>query len=87
LGREDGKACLRVLDQGPGVRPRQLPHIFERSVSFREEAYVEMDFAGKHQGLGLWIVKRNIEGLGGSVMARNRTRGGFEVILCLPSDG
>jgi two-component system sensor histidine kinase ChvG len=46
-----------------------------------------MDFAGKHQGLGLWIVKRNIEGLGGSVTARNRTRGGFEVILCLPSDG
>jgi two-component system sensor histidine kinase ChvG len=83
LGREDGKACLRVLDEGPGVRPRLLPHIFERSASFRDDA---PDFAGGHQGLGLWIVKRNVEGLGGSVTARNRTRGGFEVVLCLPCD-
>jgi two-component system sensor histidine kinase ChvG len=86
LGREDGKACLRVLDQGPGVRPRQLPRIFERNVSFRDDDDVEGDFAGGHQGLGLWIVKRNVEGLGGSVTARNRTRGGFEAIICLPCD-
>ena len=86
LGREDGKACLRVLDQGPGVRPRQLPRIFERNVSFRDDDDVEGDFAGGHQGLGLWIVKRNVEGLGGSVTARNRMRGGFEAIICLPCD-
>lgn len=87
LSVEDGKACLRVLDQGPGVRPRQLPHIFERSASFRDEAHFDGDFAGSHQGLGLWIVKRNVEGLGGSVTARNRTRGGFEAIVCLPCAG
>jgi two-component system sensor histidine kinase ChvG len=83
LGREDGKAILRVLDQGPGVRPRQLPFIFERNVSFRDGT--DEDFAGGHQGLGLWIVKRNVEGLNGSVTARNLTRGGFEVIIALPS--
>jgi two-component system sensor histidine kinase ChvG len=82
LGHEDGKAILRVLDQGPGVRPRQLPHIFERNVSFRDGT--DAGFAGGHQGLGLWIVKRNVEGLGGSVAARNLTRGGFEVIVTLP---
>jgi len=83
LNREDGRAVLRVLDQGPGVRPRQLPHIFERNVSFRDGA--DAGFAGGHQGLGLWIVKRNVEGLGGNVAARNLTRGGFEVMVTLPS--
>jgi len=83
LNREDGRAVLRVLDQGPGVRPRQLPHIFERNVSFRDGA--DAGFAGGHQGLGLWIVRRNVEGLGGSVAARNLTRGGFEVMVTLPS--
>jgi two-component system sensor histidine kinase ChvG len=51
-------------------------------MSFREPT--ESNFAGGHQGLGLWIVKRNIEGLGGSVNARNLTRGGFEVTILLP---
>jgi len=83
LNREDGRAVLRVLDQGPGVRPRQLPHIFERNVSFRDGA--DAGFAGGHQGLGLWIVRRNVEGLGGSVAARNLTRGGFEIMVTLPS--
>jgi two-component system sensor histidine kinase ChvG len=65
------------------VRPRQLPFIIERNVSFRDGT--DEDFAGGHQGLGLWIVKRNVEGLNGSVTARNLTRGGFEVIIALPS--
>lgn len=86
LVREDGKACLRVLDQGPGVRPRLLPHIFDRHASFRDAAQADEEIGG-HQGLGLWIVKRNVESLGGSVTARNRTRGGFEVIVCLPCEG
>lgn len=85
LGREDGKVRLSVLDQGPGVRPRLLPHIFERNMSFRDPANSEPNLASGHQGLGLWIVRRNIEGLGGSVSARNLTRGGFEVTVSLPS--
>jgi two-component system sensor histidine kinase ChvG len=85
LGREDGKVRLSVLDQGPGVRPRLLPHIFERNMSFRDQQESEPNQAGGHQGLGLWIVRRNVEGLGGSVSARNLTRGGFEVTVSLPS--
>ena len=81
---EEGKACLRVLDSGPGVKPRLLPRIFERSATFRDEDHTAGDLGGGHQGLGLWIVRRNIEGLGGTVTARNLTRGGFEVIVCLP---
>jgi two-component system sensor histidine kinase ChvG len=87
---EGDKACLRVLDQGPGVLPGHLPRIFERAVSFRDETpgdtMTELAPSLGHQGLGLWIVKRNVEGLGGTVSARNRARGGFEVIVSLPGD-
>lgn len=86
LHMEGDVACLRVLDRGPGVSPGKLGHIFERGFSSRPDGREE-DNGGvslAHQGLGLWIVKRNIEGLGGTVTARNRSRGGFEVIVQLP---
>lgn len=87
LRMEGGQACLRVRDHGPGVGADILPHIFERSASFREgreSSLPDADFAGGHQGLGLWIVRRNVEGLGGSVTARNLEPKGFEVMVRLP---
>lgn len=85
-----GKACLSVRDQGTGVPPIHLPHIFDRGASFRHDPMGETvtDLALKigHQGLGLWIVKRNVESLGGTVFARNRSRGGFEITVCLPGE-
>lgn len=90
LHMEGSTACLSVLDEGPGVPPPHLPYIFDRGTSFRDDPLYETatDLALKagHQGLGLWIVKRNIEGLGGTVAARNRARGGFEITVCLPGE-
>lgn len=90
LHMQGGMACLSVMDEGPGVPPSQLAHIFERGTSFRDDPVGESatDLALKtgHQGLGLWIVKRNIEALGGTVTARNRARGGFEIVVCLPGE-
>jgi two-component system sensor histidine kinase ChvG len=83
-------ACLSVLDEGPGVPSDRMGHIFERGTSYREdmmdESAADLALKTRHQGLGLWIVRRNIEGLGGTVSARNRTRGGFGVIVCLPGE-
>jgi len=78
-------AVLRVADMGPGVDPADMPRIFDRYFSRRP---VAEGFGGEagvsdHRGLGLWIVSRNVEGLGGSVMARNRESGGFEVTVHL----
>lgn len=80
LAPEGNRACLRIMDRGPGVVPELLPQIFERSASFRTGT---PHISGNHQGLGLWIVRRNIEALGGTVAARNRTGRGLEVTVRL----
>jgi two-component system, OmpR family, sensor histidine kinase ChvG len=79
-------AHIRIADRGPGVDPRYLGRIFDRYFSYRvpsADGDEPLQTAGYHQGLGLWIVKRNVVGLGGSVMARNRDGGGFEITVNL----
>ena len=84
LTHDDDDACFTVMDRGPGVAPELLPRIFERSASFRDRP---QHAAKHHQGLGLWIVKRNIEALGGTVAARNRPDRGLEVVVRLQLAG
>jgi two-component system sensor histidine kinase ChvG len=40
-----------------------------------------------HFGIGLWIVRRNIEAFGGRVSAENRPAGGFRMTVALPVAG
>jgi two-component system sensor histidine kinase ChvG len=40
---------------------------------------------GQHLGIGLWIVRRNLQAVGGSVRARNLPDGGLEVVMQLPT--
>jgi two-component system, OmpR family, sensor histidine kinase ChvG len=75
-------ALLTVADRGPGVEPDKLGKIFDRYASFRAMPGEEdTSAANDHQGLGLWIVKRNVDGLDGSISARNRENGGFEITV------
>jgi two-component system sensor histidine kinase ChvG len=79
-------AHIRIADRGAGVEPRHLGQIFDRYVSYRPPPGgrgEQLQTITQHQGLGLWIVKQNVEGLGGTVQARNRPGGGFEVIVSL----
>jgi CheY-like chemotaxis protein len=73
---------LIVQDDGPGIRPDFLPHIFE---PFRQE---DSSSTRSHQGLGLGLaIVRNLLQLhGGTVQAMNREDGSgalFKVILPL----
>lgn len=89
LDKSGDTAHVRVADRGPGVEPERLPRIFDRYVTYREEHEGEgatLTSTELHQGLGLWIVKRNVEGLGGKVTARNRDGGGFEIIVSLKTN-
>lgn len=85
-------AELSVADQGPGVAPDNLERIFDRFVSLRAGQGAATDGAKPAEtprgpanfGLGLWIVHRNVEVMGGVVAAENRPDGGLRVKVTLP---
>jgi len=81
LNVSDGYAHVTVADNGPGVPSDHLPMIFDRHFTARAHATENGNGNGSdnHYGLGLWIVKRNVEALGGTVSARNRDHGGLGV--------
>lgn len=89
LARDRKQILLRIDDEGPGIDPDKVNHIFERYFSLRPHKPEETGNgnSGKlnHSGLGLWIVRRNVEALGGQVTAMNRITGGLSVQIVLPA--
>lgn len=81
LRAEAGQARFSVLDRGPGVDEADLDRIFERHLSCRADAAGE---PADHYGLGLWIVRRNAEAMGGRAWAARRDGGGLAVTVALP---
>lgn len=69
---------IAVRDHGPGVKDERVDHLFARGVTIRP--------TGKDEGfgLGLWLVKRNMDRLRGTVAAANAPGGGFVVTLGVP---
>jgi len=78
--REDGRAVIRVADDGIGISPDLLPHVFE---PFVQAEYKQSPHGGL--GLGLALVKGLVELHGGSVTARSGGTGqGAEFTIRLP---
>src|SRR3546814_369201 len=88
LRRGGRVADLRIQDQGPGVPPEDLERIFERRFTSRPVPKApDGGLVGKpslHAGIGLWIVRRNVEAVGGLVRAENAPGGGLILRLSLP---
>ena len=81
LRRTDGKAHMEVTDNGEGIEPEYLPHVFERFSQF--DSTTTRKFGGL--GIGLSIVKQLVELHGGSVWASSAGRGkGATFTLELP---
>jgi two-component system sensor histidine kinase ChvG len=76
-------AELTIADRGPGVQAADLPRIFDRYYSSRASA-PGGDEHTVHFGVGLWIVRRNIEALGGKVTAENQEPHGLVIRIVLP---
>ena len=77
---------LQVDDEGPGIPADKIERIFERYFSSRPNQPSEPG-RPPHSGLGLWIVRRNVEALGGAVRATNRAGGGLSIAIILPRNG
>lgn len=78
---ENEYICLEVRDNGPGVNEENIGRIFE--VFYRADS--SRTDSGKSSGLGLSIVKRVIEGHGGTISAHNDN--GLVMVIKLPRRG
>jgi len=76
----DDAVTLWVEDNGPGVPEDQLPNLFEPF--YRGDAARTRPGAGS--GLGLAVVSRSIQQMGGSVWAEEAPGGGLRIVLKLP---
>ena len=70
----DGGFFLAVRDNGPGIPPERLAHIFDPYFTTKPEG----------SGLGLWIAQQIITAHGGTLKAQNGSSGGAIFTMTLP---
>jgi len=76
---EEMEVC--VADDGPGIAPEHLSHLFERF--YRVDKARSREVGGT--GLGLSIVKHIVQAHGGRVKAENKSDGGSAFYFTLPT--
>ncbi len=78
--RDGARVILQVIDEGPGIPPRDLERVFDKF--YRAEG-TDRQRAGT--GLGLAICRGFVEAMGGTIVASNRTdRSGAVITITLP---
>ncbi|WP_276689346.1 sensor histidine kinase [Acidaminococcus massiliensis] len=68
---------LIIADEGPGIAPEDLDHIFEQF--YRGDK--SRNRASGGSGIGLSLAKSFVEAQGGTITARNRKEGGAEFVV------
>ena len=77
--KSSGQVRVRVIDHGPGIDAGDMPHIFESYYRGRDTGPIP------GSGLGLSLVKKMMEGMGGEVSLAESTGQGATFELRLPS--
>ncbi|MHB1415282.1 MAG: PAS domain-containing sensor histidine kinase, partial [Chloroflexota bacterium] len=76
--QRDGQAVVSVSDQGSGIPPEDLPHLFERYYRARNERRAE------GLGLGLYIARLIIEAHGGRIWVESTPGQGSTFSFTVP---
>lgn len=76
--QEDDEVVVSVADQGVGIDPRDLPHIFERFYRVKGERKTES------VGLGLYITRMLVEAHGGRIRVESEVGKGSTFTFTLP---
>jgi signal transduction histidine kinase len=79
---DGSEVVLAVTDQGEGIRPEDVPHVF--SPFFRADRSRTRATGGV--GLGLTLVKRIVEAHGGRITLTSRVDRGTVVTVAIPFD-
>jgi signal transduction histidine kinase len=65
---DDGEVLLKIMDNGTGIDPQDLPHLFD--------PFFTTKAPGKGAGLGLTVIYGFMQDMGGRIEAANRNEGG-----------
>lgn len=82
--RQKGSVEVFIADTGKGIPPEMQAHLFER--------FYQADVAGQKSqriqgtGLGLYIVKQTVEGMGGRIGVESELGQGTRFSIVLPAD-
>ena len=78
MATQDDQVCITVSDEGPGITPQKVPHLFDR--------FYRGDPArtGKGAGLGLAIARELVETHGGVISVDSEAGAGTSFIVTLP---
>ncbi|WP_309122555.1 HAMP domain-containing sensor histidine kinase [Paenibacillus sp.] len=80
FGRREGQWVVGITDNGPGLTPDELEHIFDRF--YRADANRNQNVAGS--GLGLAIAKQVITYHGGTIHAKSEPGRYLTILFAIP---
>ncbi|MET8997654.1 SpoIIE family protein phosphatase [Amycolatopsis sp. NPDC004169] len=80
VGRDDGRAVVKVIDTGVGVPTAEMPRLFERFHRI-ENARAR---SGEGSGIGLALVRELVELHGGTIAADSAEGAGTTFVIRLP---
>ncbi len=80
--KQNGMAQISVKDQGYGIPPQDVPHVFEKFTRASNAA----QYKPVGNGLGLFIAKGIIQNLGGDMWIESKLGKGTMVSFTLPFD-
>jgi signal transduction histidine kinase len=79
IGFSNGYIDVSITDQGMGIGPEAIPHLFEKFYRAKNVTVAEIPGSG----IGLYIVKTIVEELGGTIDVKSELNHGTTLIVHL----